>query len=137
MSDTKLKSEAVDKKSGLPKIITRQRMESLGLIHGLAFITLLTGSIFLISVGLYFRSDRSKYDLYRPGHSSVEEQNTETTYTETPTDSSLDQPVYKDEIDNLNEELQAAVADQSSKSAFKDENLSDDSILPPNLNINQ
>lgn len=137
MSDTKLKTEEGKKKLFSAKFINKKRMESLGLIHGLAFVTLVTGIIFLFSVSLYLRSDRSKYDLYRPGHSSVEDQNVNTQYNQDSTDSSLSDPVYKDEIKNLNKELNLTISDQSGKTIFKDEDLSDENLLRPVLDITQ
>jgi hypothetical protein len=110
-------------------------MESIGLIKALGFISMVSLVIVLVSINLYLKSDRSKYDLYRPGQSKVQEPETETNHANI--ESNQDLPVYKDEISQIQKEMTSAVAGQSTKQNFKESDLSDENLIPPDVNVLQ
>ena len=110
-------------------------MESIGLIKALSFISIVSLLIVLVSINLYLKSDRSKYDLYRPGQSKVQEPETETNQANI--ESNQDLPVYKDEISQIQKEMTSAVNSQSTKQNFKESDLSDENLIPPNVDVLQ
>jgi hypothetical protein len=110
-------------------------MESIGLIKALGFISLVSLVIVLVSINLYLKSDRSKYDLYRPGQSKVQEPVSETNQANI--ESNQDLPVYKDEISQIQKEMTSAVNSQSTKQNFKESDLSDENLIPPNVDVLQ
>ena len=110
-------------------------MESIGLIKALSFISLVSLVIVLVSINLYLKSDRSKYDLYRPGQSKVQEPETETNQANI--ESNQDLPVYEDEISEIQKEMTSTVAGQSTKQNFKESDLSDENLIPPDVNVLQ
>jgi hypothetical protein len=110
-------------------------MESIGLIKALGFISMVSLVIVLVSINLYLKSDRSKYDLYRPGQSKVQETEAETNQAKI--ESNQDLPVYKDEISQIQKEMTSAVNSQSAKQNFKESDLSDENLIPPNVDVLQ
>ncbi len=110
-------------------------MESIGLIKALGFISMVSLVIVLVSINLYLKSDRSKYDLYRPGQSKVQEPVSETNQADI--ESNQDLPVYKDEIRQIQKEMTSAVNSQSTKQNFKESDLSDENLIPPNVDVLQ
>ncbi len=110
-------------------------MESIGLIKALGFISMVSLVIVLVSINLYLKSDRSKYDLYRPGQSKVQEPVSETNQADI--ESNQDLPVYKDEISQIQKEMTSAVNSQSTKQNFKESDLSDENLIPPNVDVLQ
>ena len=110
-------------------------MESIGLIKALGFISMVSLVIVLVSINLYLKSDRSKYDLYRPGQSKVQEPVSETNQADI--ESNQDLPVYKDEISQIQKEMTSAVNSQSAKQNFKESDLSDENLIPPDVNVLQ
>ena len=110
-------------------------MESIDLIKALGFISMVSLVIVLVSINLYLKSDRIKYDLYRPGQSKVQEPETETNQANI--ESNQDLPVYKDEISQIQKEMTSAVNSQSTKQNFKESDLSDENLIPPNVDVLQ
>lgn len=110
-------------------------MESIGLIKSLSFISLISLVIVFVSINLYLKSDRSKYDLYRPGQSKA--QKSESEAAQANIESNQDLPVYKDEISQIQKEMTSAVAGQSTKQNFKESDLSDENLIPPNVDVLQ
>jgi hypothetical protein len=112
----------------------KRKMESLNIVHGFVFISLVCGLIVTSSVLMYLRSDRSKYDLYRPGQDKPQQEATvESTVSVNKTE---DMPVYQDELNDVISETEEVVGAQSSTPAFKPEDLNDQSLIQPELNLN-
>ena len=111
----------------------RTSMESLNIIHGFIFITIVCGVIVTNSILMYLRSDRSKYDLYRPGQDKPQEITIENTVN---VDKTEDQPVYQDELDSVIEEVENVITSQQASQAFKNEDINDQRLIRPDLNLN-
>ncbi len=110
-------------------------MESIGLIKALGFISIVSLVIVLVSINLYLKSDRSKYDLYRPGQSKA--QKSESEAAQANIESNQDLPVYKDEIIQIQKEMSDATLNQSKKQNFKESDLSDQNLIPPDVDVTE
>lgn len=108
-------------------------MESVGLLKSLTFVCFISLIIVFVSINLYLNSDRSKYDLYRPGQSKLETNKTQVESANI--ESSQDLPVYKDEISQIKQEIKATITEQTNKPSFSESDLSDQNLIPPEVNV--
>jgi hypothetical protein len=111
----------------------RAAMESLNIIHGFVLITIVCGIIVTNSILMYLRSDRSKYDLYRPGQDKPQEVTAENAVN---VDRTEDKPVYRDELNDVIVEIDGVISSQQDEQAFKAKDLDDQNLIRPELNLN-